>query len=644
MLKTDPEFLHELYRSAVRKRDRVLASLDRSIERMCGPAFMADEYDGEADNPEFETISQTVPRIIWDNPRVRCTTVRTGPPEKVAEAMTQGINRQILVTNAKATIERMSYDFLLRYGVLLCVHEPAPPGYSVPHGYKLKPMRPRFKRISVRRYFEDPTAIDEEDVRFQGHECIADLDDLQRRAEEHPEEGWNLEMLSSLAADVDLQKVYRPESEADAPKRGEVAYYEMYLVGHQLEGQPGPDEGFNGAVFTLAVNGADDNGNPQAEYLREPYMLYGPPGGCYTVVGEYGVPDERTPLSAIVAAMAVLEERSKHGNALKRAAARRKQVGVGDSNDGGAINEAKDGDWINVPNFETAKAMVIELGGVTETAMGYKAYLDQKADRMLGASDATVGNVTGVGTATENSIAAESASTRVGYIKRRFMDGVEKALRIMAWYLYHDERVVFPLPKDAQAFAPMIPGVEQSTAGPAMSLITEPWFMGGAPSTDSGYSFGDLEMYVEPYSMERTSEQTIQAQGQFLVAALPPIMDFLMAHPEINAMEYLKKVGDSWNMPNLAQLVNPQVLMQMQGMMAMQMMAPDPQMSGNVGMQGSARGTQLRAPGGGGRSPSGGGGGFGQPSKTGPQRIGMQSAGPAKRESPVKRVGAGAKK
>lgn len=643
MLKATPELIYDLYRDAIRARDKTLSSLDHSVQRLVGPAWDAEEYDGEADNPEFETIAQTSPRIVWDNPRVKCSTVRVGPPEKVAEAIQEGLNRLIVTTKLKAEAERVSVDFLLRYGVMMVVHEAAPSGWSAPYGMDMVPRRPKAKRVSVRRYFEDPLATCKDEIRFRGHETIADWNDLVERAKENPDEQWNTEVLDLVGEDASLERVWRPERGPHAPKRGEIAYFEMYLDGYQIEGQPGPDEGFNGAVFTMALGGGDEKTAMQMNYLREPYMLYCPPGGPYVRFGEYIVPDSETPLAGIVAAMAVLEERSRHGNALKRAAARRKQIGLADGLDATtsvAVQNANDGDFLVAPGFESAKAMQLELGGVTETAMVYKQYLDQKADRMLGANDAVIGNVTGVGTATENTIAAESASTRIGYVKRRFMDGMEEVLWIMAWYMYHDERVVFSLPREQQSPMPMIPGLQMGTSGPVATSMTEPWFMGGAPAPGSGYTFNDLEMRIEPYSMERTSEATLQAQGAFMAQVFPQVMNFLLQHPEVDAMAYLKLIGDSFNLPTLQGIVNPQILAALQGLgMQMSMQQPQPTMSGNENVQGTGRGNSRFG---------GGGGSFGggriPPSRTGTARIGMNSAGPAKKESPTGALKKGAMK
>ena len=147
-------------------------------------------------------------------------------------------------------------------------------------------------------------------------------------------------------------------------------------------------------------------------------------------------------------------------------------------------------------------------------------------------------------------------------------------------------------------------------------------------------------MRIEPYSMERTSEATLQAQGAFMAQVFPQVMNFLLQHPEVDAMAYLKLIGDSFNLPTLQGIVNPQILAALQGLgMQMSMQQPQPTMSGNENVQGTGRGNSRFG---------GGGGSFGggriPPSRTGTARIGMNSAGPAKKESPTGALKKGAMK
>lgn len=600
MLSATPEFLHELYESGKKKRAKALATLDRSIDRLTSSAWM-DEQDlpEETESPEFEQIAQVGPRVIWDNPRVKVSTYREGPVKDVARALHHGLNRLIVDTKMSKTFKRLKDDFLLRYCICYVDFEDVETGLSEvpglpkdPQGRPMKPRRPKNKRISPRRYGEDPTATCEDEVRFRFIECIEDKSELLKRAEEHPEQNWNVALIEGGDDASQGKHVWRPDGTdgAQKPARKELAYVKFYMKDYQIEGAPGPDEGFNGTWFWLVANGTDDAGNVKAEFLRDPEPAYGPPGGCIVVGGEYSVPDDMTPLSSIVAASPILEEQSRHQKALRRAAGRRKQIAVADGLDQAVcddIKDAVDGDFLVAPGFESAKAMQIELAGITEPAMAYKNYIDAKADRLLGRSDATQGNVTGAGTATENQIAFDASNTRTGGTERAFQDFVQEVLWIDAWFLYHDDLVAFPLPKEAQPMGAAM-GAPQTTQGAAV-IPPDPWFHGGNNRTEQGFTFNDLELAIEPYSMTRTNPQTQAALGSFLVTQFPQLIAQIKAMPEIPPDKYLQAVSDAFNNPLLAELADVRMIRIQQGlaMMALTSPPPDPRLGGDVGAQGS---------------------------------------------------------
>lgn len=652
MLKGDTQFWWELYKSAVRKRDRRLSSIDKAIERYCGPAWMSDSYGGEIENPEFEMVAQVGPKIVWDNPRVRITTARPGAAQSVARAMHTGLNRNIQATCLRKEAKRVLIDTLFRWGVMLTELESLSdygPVQGVPDDGI--PMRPRSRRVSFRRYFEDPTATCAREIRFRGHESIYVIDDLLEHAEAHPDEGWDMSVLRSLKGDPDLGGVYRPEKEdSEAPKRGEIAVVEMYVEGYQIEGEPGPELGFNGAWMTFLVTGADDSGNEKAEELRPPYMAFVPKGGPYVVFGEYIVPDNESPLAALEAGSAVLEERAAHQKALARAAARRKQIvlldGISDTANEDIIN-AIDGDALVVPGLDTQHALPLELGGITETAVAYKQYLDAKADRLLGADDANVGAVKGKATATENAIAADSTNVRQGGRQRTFNDFMSDVLTIEAWYLYHLDKIAFPLPPEAAQLAGLVPGVEQSADG-AVATPPDPWFHGGNVQKGSGFTFDDLELVIEPYSMTRTSPEVQAATGAFLAGPFFEVVQGLVMNPAVPPDKFMQALSDAFNNPTYVDLVDPKLIRLQQGLglMAQMPMGQQPALAGDVGANGPSGVTQMRTPLGppGAGAPQLGGrpGAFGsKPEKTGTQRIGMKPAGPASRQSkPKAKVGA----
>lgn len=87
----------------------------------------------------------------------------------------------------------------------------------------------------------------------------------------------------------------------------------------------------------------------------------------------------------------------------------------------------------------------------------------------------------------------------------------------------------------------------------------EPWFQGGGHS-ESGYSFDDLELEIEPYSMERSSEGLVQKRSleahQILMGSLPSMQQF----PDYPWKDHFAKIGNAMNMPDMADLVTDELL------------------------------------------------------------------------------------
>jgi hypothetical protein len=195
------------------------------------------------------------------------------------------------------------------------------------------------------------------------------------------------------------------------------------------------------------------------------------------------------------------------------------------------------------------------------------------------------GNVAGAGTATENAIAAEASTARMAFIKQQFTDAVTDMLRKVAWYMYHDDRIVFPVGDEIQNQNEMAAMMQQTQGmmGAAMGGMQpqqmvgglpsvppkkdsapsedvfeprgEPWYQGGVTQEMSGYSFKDLDLDIEPYSMERTSEQQQQRRMMELVQIVTQILPAAMQAP-VDLQAMMNAIGNMANVPELARIID----------------------------------------------------------------------------------------
>ena len=556
VLKTDKASLVEEINAAIVLRDGHLEGMSDQMDKYHGPFYNSGAADGEyaPENTYYEYVSLMIPRLVFDNPRVRVASRRPGAQAEVAEALRHGLNRWVRDTDMRRLLVELATDMLFNFSVCL-VRQQDNKGLTLPNGDpqdSATPKWPRVERVSQRRFFVDSDASRWEDARFMGHEWKRDRDDLVQMAKDDPEGGWNVDAIEGMATDAGRSE-WETKNKPDVPDRGEVYVYEVWVPEVELDDSPGSESGFHGTIYTLAANSSlsstSVDGDPiKGEFIRDPRPFYGPRTGPYAMFGVYKVPDMVYPLSPLTAVEGQIQELNTHVLSASASMMKHKRiVGVNDPRTAALIKNVKH-DYVAVVPFEDGRALVqeFELGGQTEQQANWIAVSRQRADRVLGMDEAIRGNVTGVGTATEHSIASESAATRMAYIRQSFTDSVVNVLRAVAFYMYHDDQVVFPLGEEAMLELGLAPG-------------EEPWFQGGGHS-ESGYSFDDLELEIEPYSMERSSEGLVQKRSleahQILMGSLPSMQQF----PDYPWKDHFAKIGNAMNMPDMADLVTDELL------------------------------------------------------------------------------------
>jgi len=252
-----------------------------------------------------------------------------------------------------------------------------------------------------------------------------------------------------------------------------------------------------------------------------------------------------------------------HAKAVMKAASQRKRIAFvsrAEPDLQKKVKRSEDGDVVPVNTEELNNNLKeVELGGVTPAALNALQIERERRDRISGMSDAMRGNVAGSGTATENAIAAEASTARMAFIKQQFTDCVTDLLRKVAWYMYHDDRIVFPVGDE-------MANVLGVTQGEIYEERGEPWYQGGVPEDMTGYSFRDLDLDIEPYSMERVSEIQMQNRMMQLVQIVTQIIPQAISAPvDINAL--LNVIGNMTNTPDLAKVVDVQAAQKLQQQM-----------------------------------------------------------------------------
>lgn len=218
-----------------------------------------------------------------------------------------------------------------------------------------------------------------------------------------------------------------------------------------------------------------------------------------------------------------MRELAAVGRANNRAARRYKRVTgvIGGDQTTSALLDSEDGYSVNIS--EGGTLVTAEMGGVSQQGIAHAQMRRDSTDRLLGMDDIQRGLVTGEGTATEAALASSSSDARTNDVVSVFRQFVAEIYEALAWYCYHDDRVVV--------------GVKGQMPG-----MTQPMLRGGKTE---GMTFDDLRFEIAPYSMEPETPATRRARGEAMMAtigwlaqAIPtaPFMDWGRVLPEIGSL------------------------------------------------------------------------------------------------------------
>lgn len=566
MLNTNPSNLMAEIDAAIAFRDQHLEGYEEKVARYHGPFYnrrgdYTDEYSPE--NTYYEYISLMVPRLVYDNPRVQVQTRRPGAQRDVAIAMRHGLNRWARDFGLRTVLTEVATDMLLGFGVCLVrpdhlEKQAMAPGTDAPRQER-DTRWPTCERIAPRRFFMDPQTERWDDCRFYGHMWRIDKDDLVDLALNQASEGWNIDAIEQLTYGENPNAKHGYGYKG-GPNREEVYCYEIFVPEAKLDDAPSEKAGFHGAIYTIGCNqplGSIDD-DARATFVRKPRPFYGPRTGPYILFGAYKVPDNPYPLAPLTAVEAQVRELNDQVLAASSSMMKHKRiVGVNDPRTAQLVKNVEH-DYVAVVPFEDGKALVQEfvMGGQTDQQANWIATCRNRADRVLGMDEALRGAVSGAGTATEHSIASEAANTRIAFIKQNFTNSVVKLLNGVAFYLYHDDDIVFPIGLDAMREL----GVDEG------ELVM---FQGGGHE-GSDYSFEDLELEIEPYSMERASEGLAQKRALEMHAMILNSLQLMQAFPDYPWKDHFNKIGNAMNAPDMAELVDQDLLNRLSQDLSMQ--------------------------------------------------------------------------
>jgi len=506
------------------------------------------------ENHEFEFVVNILPAVLASNPAVSVKSRRPVVQRELTEAMQHGLNRWVHDVDLRGKFEAVVYDAAFKFGVMLVTMEPVPG-----HEHKeVPPLRPALKRISPRMFFIDPQANGPDDARFMGHVFLRDRDDLLNAKNPDGSDKFIKSKVEQLAADAEtadiISDVFIEDMEIRVP-RNQVVGAEIFVKE-------------KGMIYTLGFASIKDKEKRTADFIRKPRKFFGhPKNGPYVPVGFYLVPDQVYPLSPLCVTAEAVQEANAHSEQITRQASRARNILLVDGTNAGMIEAVKnydDGTIASIPNFDRNAFAEVNLGGPDLGQIDYLERLRQRIDRRSGLTDIQRGQISGDATATEAQLAAAASSGRVRFMQQQIRRAVQRVLENAAWLMFNSESVVFPVSEErAEKLV-----FEMTDLGPQMRVHggepeADRTFYGGIQPGQENFNFFDLELEIDPYSMEQVDEAVLQKRMEMATATVASFAPMMLQYPFVNWPELLDDYFQALNIPDGRKYINFEALSQM---------------------------------------------------------------------------------
>ena len=605
--------LREEVAAAKVKRDYCMEGVADSKARYQGPdrAHAMDEESDAPENVEFQFVSSRIPKMAFDVPAVRCDSPIFEVADEVA-AFERGMNRWINESDTREVLLEAAYDFNFSWCCILVSRRPAEElGEVEMMGGTGVPQWPYMKRIPTELAYRDALASGPYKHRFAGHTMVADRDDLLRACDEHPEEEWNRDVIEAMADDAGLDAVRK--ARGSGPTRKEIAYDQVWVADAKIDwktealdedGNEFPEEKrylYNGKLFYIPVSSSSSSEKRRKDkgkdgWLRKPQPYFGPPSGPYVFGGEHIVPGDPYMMSTLTpnaSAIRLLGDTVTSVN-----------DGVKDYKNMGIVNDlvdptltdtivnGKNGGMYTVPGYEHGQSNTLEVGGITNQMAAHVSVMRDRVDRGIGMDDGQYGRADADASATAVAVAADSSGDKTGFAKHQNTDVVQRALKIVGFYLWYDEEFAMPISlQDVLANGGDIKDylvVDPETGEPKLDKkgqfqFSQPMLFGG---TDKARSYASLQMKVEPISTERLSDAVAARNAATLTNTVAAVAPLVLQNPQIAWDTYFRAMGKYTSITEMPYLINMKAAAEMAGSQVLaeyadRMAAQKPELSGS---------------------------------------------------------------
>lgn len=502
-------------------RDDHLEGVNQIIREYVGRWYnkTADDIESNPEPYSYAFISNILPALIYENPSVIVKARRVIGHRMVSEAMQSGIKGWLEDVPFKEEVERVVLDFLFFQGVLMHYLEDDT-------RWSAGAVRPNVFRVDPRHFGVDSLCDHVDHAEFMFHSYWVDHDDLLADPAVLPDALARIQARQGSTEEEDKKGPFKM-GDAASLKRRRVKVYSIW----------------SRRSNTIRVMAKE----PQALELYQERPYYGPYCGPYSVFQAYPVPGRPYPLSPLIAIQDQVLDLQVHARAAGRSAAGRKTVVIVDGTLGTLaedLADAEDREVISVPGFNASQAQQLEFGGMSSGQYEHLGFLRDRVDRTAGLTQNARGQVGQADSATEAQIASEALNNRTEYLKGKVRSGVGKSLKSVGWFLFHTPGVIIPV----------------TSRDPITGMESEGLFFGGPQQGQEMGSWEDYAIHIEPLSMQRVSETTIQRRAMDFANFIISVAPLMPQIPWVRWMEVIRMVGESMNQENTDTFLIPEML------------------------------------------------------------------------------------
>ena len=489
-----------------------------------------------------ETISETVPlnllnlycrivipKLVSRNPRVMLSTFNKPIKPQVA-AMESWVNKETENQKLDELFARTALDALFTVGVTkvaLCS-----PADSAAVGWNIASGQPFAERVDFDDFVFDIHARNFDSVSFIGHRIRVPLDSVK-----------NNPLYSAVKNKLTAQsnKLYNQEGDERINTFGRttlsgsdeseyldwVDLWEIYLP-HSKQ------------VITLADKDQDTSiDGISFQPLRVQEWL-GPDCGPYHILKFVDVPGNIMPIAPIMQLVDLHDAVNNCLRKLIRQGKRQKEVTLvtgGKTEDGQRVMRSNDGEMI--PVADPQSTVTTSFGGPNQQLFALMQALQQLFSWLAGNLDSLGGLSPQAKTASQDQMLSQNASGIITDMQGCMLKYVSGVMKALGWYWWNHPTNVMKTPHS-------LPGLPEINITRTVT-----------PADRQKATFADLDIQVDPYSLQPATPQTMMsAIMQVVTQVVVPMQPLLMQQGiyfDINA--FLVKIAKFNNIPDLNEII-----------------------------------------------------------------------------------------